>query len=240
MPKTDDLEAKLNETLAANAPKLSSDSKKSLVNWAPFLSFALGIVVLWGLIAIWQWAHVVNEFSRYAHDICSTYAGQGCGVVHRLGFWVWVSFVVLFCEALLYLVAVPLLRKRRKQGWNYLFYAALLSLAYACLNLLNGYGGVTAFFWGVTLTAIGLWLLFSIRDSYTSAVSVEIASPIIPPAPSTPPVPVVATTVSKPKAKSMTKKKTAKTSNTKTTRTALKKKAVKKPAAKKSAAKKKA
>ncbi len=163
------LETKLNGIFGKNAPKLAEGGKTWLVKYLPVIALVLGIVSLLGAWEIWRWAHVVNTYGNFASQACSA-AGVNCSNVlpSRLTVWIWVSLAVIVAESLLYLFAYPGLQARKKQGWNYLYYGALLNVAYAVVSLFSNYGsGFFSFVWSLLASAVGFWLLFQIRDAYT-------------------------------------------------------------------------
>ena len=58
------------------------------------------------------------------------------------------------------------LKARKKSGWNLLYYALLLNLAYGIVMAFTNYGGFSYLIGAVIGSAIGLYLLFQIRSSY--------------------------------------------------------------------------
>jgi uncharacterized membrane protein HdeD (DUF308 family) len=85
--------------------------------------------------------------------------------------WLWAGVVLIGVEGLLYLLAFPGLRDHKKQGWNYLFYGALLNLAYAVVSLFTNYNSVGNFLGALIGSAIGFYLLFQVRSAYVGAQS---------------------------------------------------------------------
>ena len=90
--------------------------------------------------------------------------------------WIWLALAVLVVEAVLYLLAFPGLRDRKKFGWNYLYWGALVNVAYAVVSLFDGYNGVGNFVGALIGSAVGLWLLFQVRSSYLGSKSTSAAS----------------------------------------------------------------
>jgi hypothetical protein len=157
------------------APKLPAGGTKHLVEWAPWVSLIVGVLTLWAAWALWHWAHVANGLLNYANDLCNAYGSystNACSNISsdRLTFWVWLGIIFLVVEGLLYLLAFPGLRDRKRQGWQYLYYGALVNVVYAVVSLFTNYG-VGNFIGGLIGSAVGFWLLFQIRDMYGKAVS---------------------------------------------------------------------
>lgn len=163
------LEANLEELFVKKAPALPAGGKKVLVEWAPWLSLLGGVFSLWSAYVLWHWAHAVSGLADFANQICSTYGGSGCGVGSRFSVWVWIAIAVLAVEGVIYLLAYPGLKARKKAGWNYLYYGALVNLAYGVVSIFTDYSGVSHFIGAVIGSAIGFWFLFQIRSAYNGA-----------------------------------------------------------------------
>ena len=164
------LEARLDNVFDKNAPKLPANAKKTLVAWAPWVALVVGILTLWAAWALWSWANVANDLINYTNTLCATYAGTGCdaaAAASRMNLWIWVGIAVLLAEGILYLLAFPGLRAHKRAGWNYLYWGALINVAYAVISLVAGYG-ITNFFGSLIGSAIGFWLLFQVRSSYSN------------------------------------------------------------------------
>lgn len=173
--KLTNLETKLDDLFVRSAPRLPEGARKGLANWLPIISLVVGILTLLAAFSLWRWAHAVDNVLG---GICNAYSVSGCGnlgVASRFSVWVWVAIIVMGVEGLLYLLAYPGLQARKKDGWNYLFYGALLNIAYAVVILFTGYNTVTNFLGALIGSAVGFYFLFQIRDMYASKK--EIAAP---------------------------------------------------------------
>ena len=188
MAKVSDLETKMSEVFLDKAPKMPAGGVKAITEWAPWIALVVGVLSLWSAWVLWHWAHwadsALNGALNYAHDLCkSSYdinATGYCASVNRasrLSFWVWLSLIVLAVEGVLYLLAYPGLKDRKKQGWNYLFYGALVNVAYAVFSLFTDYSGGGHFVGGLIGSAVGFWVLFQIRSAYTGK---KPAAPVAP------------------------------------------------------------
>lgn len=164
--KLDNLETKLDEVFVRKAPPLPKGGKKLLASWLPILSLLGGAFSLLSAWSLWHWAHVA---SNIVSDVCNAYSVSGCGnlgVTSRFSVWLWLGIIFIGVEGVLYLLAYPGLRDRKKEGWNYLYYGMLLNVAYAIVSLFTGYDIVTHFLGAVIGSAIGFYLLFQIRELY--------------------------------------------------------------------------
>lgn len=175
MAATNTLEDALADIFVKKAPKLPANAKKVIVQYLPWINVILGVLTIWAAWALWQWAHVADTLIDYANNISRIYGG-GDVVTSRMSLSIWLGVIVLAIEALLYLAAFPGTRDRKKIGWNLLFYAALVNVVYAVLVLFTDYGGFGNLLGGLIGSAIGLWLLFQIRDSYKDSTATSKAN----------------------------------------------------------------
>lgn len=161
--KADQLETKLDTIFEKNAPKLPSNARKTIADWAPWVALVVGVLSLLSAYWLWQAANAVNAYVNLANQISAAYGGVA--TTNNMNLWVWLALLVLLAEGLLYLLAFPGLKARKKSGWNYLYWGALVNVAYAVVSLftINGAGG---FIGGLIGSAIGLWILFQIRREY--------------------------------------------------------------------------
>lgn len=164
--KLNDLETKLTELFVRSAPSLPKGAKTAIASWMPVISLVIGVFSLWSAWVLWHWAHSVDNVLS---NICNAYSVSGCGsaTASRFSVWLWMGVILIGVEGLLYLLAYPGLRDRKKQGWNYLYYGALLNIVYAVVSLFTGYNTASSFFGGLIGSAIGLYFLFQIREAYT-------------------------------------------------------------------------
>jgi hypothetical protein len=164
------LESNLEDVFVKKAPALPSGGKKALVEYLPWINLILGLLSLYTAYVLWNWAHVANRFADYANSISAIYGGSPV-VTTRLTTMIWVGLAVLVLEALLYIAAFPALRARKKSGWNLLFYAMLVNVVYGVVMLFADYGGVGTLIGSLIGSAVGLYLLFQIRGSYSGAAT---------------------------------------------------------------------
>jgi hypothetical protein len=159
------LEKSLDNLFVKNAPVLPASVKKMLVEWLPWINLVFGVLTLWSAYWIWHWAHTANSLVDYANQLSAAYGGPKVAS-DRLSVMVWFALIVMVVEALLFIAAFPATRDRKKSGWDLMFYAMLVNIAYAVVVLFTDYGGVGSFIWSLVLSAAGLYLLFQIRASY--------------------------------------------------------------------------
>lgn len=161
-----DAEKSLDDIFVKKAPKLPESAKKFIVQYLPWINLALGVLTLWAAWGLWNWAHIANAWVDYANTISRVY-GTGNVVGDRLTLGIWLSLIVLAVEAVLYIAAFPGTKAKKKSGWNLLFYALIVNVAYSVVLLFTAYGGFGNLLGGLIGTAIGLYFLFQIRSSYS-------------------------------------------------------------------------
>jgi hypothetical protein len=159
------LEANLNDLFVKKAPELPAGGKKWLVQYLPWISVVLGLLTLYDAWTLWHWAHYASALINYANSLRAIYGGPPVAV-NRMGLGVWLGLAVLIGKAGCYLGAYTATGAHKKSGWDLLFYAGLLNVAYAVVILFSDYGSLSGLFGAVIGSAIGLYLLFQIRVSY--------------------------------------------------------------------------
>ena len=160
-----DLEKSLENVFVKSAPKLPEKGKEMLVSWLPWINLVLGILTLWAVYWLWQWAHVASDLTGYVNELNRVYGGPDIAV-RELTAMVWVGLIVLAVEAVLFLMAFQATRARTKRGWDLMFYALLVNLVYGVLVIFTDYGGVGSFIGYLIGSVVGFWLLFQIRGKY--------------------------------------------------------------------------
>jgi hypothetical protein len=166
------LEKTLSDLFVDKAPHLPAAGKNFLVQYLPWVNLVLGLLTLYAVWTLWQWATFADQLTQYANSINAAF-GTPAAPAGGLGFVVWLGLGVLLIEAILYIMAFPATRARRKSGWNLMFYAVLLNVVYAVVMLFSGYGGIGSLLGSVIGTAVGLYLLFQIRGSYLGQPAAE-------------------------------------------------------------------
>lgn len=138
--------------------KLPKSTRNSLGRVMWILALIGGILQLWAVWGLWQIGHYV----RWAVD-----GNLGAGWTEPdLGFFFYLSVIVLLIEAVVLLVAASKLKARKKEGWNLLFYALLINLGYGLVRLFTGFSGVSNLLWVLISSAIAAYFLFQVRDYF--------------------------------------------------------------------------
>jgi hypothetical protein len=164
------LEKSLDDIFGKQAPALPPNGKKFIVQVVPWLSLIGGLFTLYSAYLLWNWAHTANTFIDYANSLSAAYGGPQVAS-SRLSVGIWIGLAVLVVEGLLYVLAFPGTKDRKKSGWNLLFYAMLINIAYGLVIMFTSYGGVGSLIGTLIGSAIGFYFLFQIRGNYSAAKS---------------------------------------------------------------------
>lgn len=166
------LENNLNDIFGKKAPALPEGGKKALVEWLPWINLVFGVLSLLAALSLWRWANAANELIDYANTISGVYGGNPV-VAERMGVIVWLGLGVLAVQGLLLLAAFAPTRDRKKSGWNFMFYAALLNLVYGVVTLFSDYDYSGGFVGTILGSAIAFYLLFQIHDRYKNTAKAK-------------------------------------------------------------------
>lgn len=162
------LEKSLDELFVKNGPKLPEGFKKWLVKYLPWITVIIGVLTLLATLSLWRAGHTVNELVDYANQLSQAYGGESVSA-SKLGVGYWLALITLAAEAILYIAAFPALRQHKKSGWDLMFYALLVNVAYGFFAIFTSYAGVGNFIGSLIGAAIGGYFLFQIRSSYTKS-----------------------------------------------------------------------
>jgi hypothetical protein len=176
--KTYGFEAYLSDVFARNTPRIPNRNKRTLVAWVPIISFVVGILAFMAAWSLWNWAKAANTALYYAGTMCAAYTGYTCPVpISRYSMWLWIGIILLATEGLLYLFAYPKLRDRKKEGWNHLYYGAIINVVYVVVSLFTSYD-TTIYFIGTAISSVlGFYFLFQIRESYLDSQHIAPSNP---------------------------------------------------------------
>lgn len=138
------LESTLEEYLVKKAPALPENVKELIVKFAPYITLIMLIMALPAVLVLFGIGALLTPFSYMG--------GVNAGMTYT------VSMVVLAVSLVLEALAIPGLFKRTKQGWNLVFYSALVSavsslVSFNIVNLVIG-------------TLISLYFLFQVKSYY--------------------------------------------------------------------------
>lgn len=177
MAALDNLEKSLNEVFVKNAPfQLPENAKKFIVQYLPYFNLFFGVVSLWAVWNLYNWANTVNKWVDYANELTRTFGGTNYVSSSRFTAALWLSIILLAVQAVLWISAFPGTRDKKKSGWNLLFIALLVNTVYGVIVMFTDYGNFGSLLGAIISTVVGLYFLFQIRGNY----SAKGASPTAP------------------------------------------------------------
>lgn len=162
MSALESLEDSLGEVFE-KAPAMPENGKKTLAEWLPWISLVAGVLSVWLAYSLYHIAHNVGRAVDLLNSLAAAY---GTKTVGHMGFTVWLAIGVLAASGVIYLLAFPGLRDRKKAGWNLMFLAALVNVGYGVVALFTDYDGGSRFVGSLVSSAVAFYLLFQIRSLY--------------------------------------------------------------------------
>ncbi len=164
MKAVKDIENKLGD-LYKGAPAMPDSSKESLANAWPWIALVFGVLQL--LAAWFVWGVIASVEKLYtATNIYTAYTGVNYGLSSMDKLFIYLGAVMLVVDGVILLMAYGPLKNRARRGWDLIFLAALLNLAYAVVSLFIQDRGVGSFIGSLIGSAIGFYLLFQVRDKF--------------------------------------------------------------------------
>lgn len=135
------LEKDLEPIFLGKFPAFPENVKESIAQYGPYVLIALAVLGLFGLLTAFGIGTAAIGVTTLAY-----------------GFNFYVGVLLTGITLVLYLMAFTPLKARRRAGWNFLYYAVLISFVSNLLQL-NFIGAIIG-------AVIGFWVLFQIREKY--------------------------------------------------------------------------
>ncbi len=160
-----DLETKLDELLVNKAPyQIPKPGREAIVKAMPWAAIASGVLMLAAGWTLWSLLNTASMGLYIANSLGVAY-GMG-SMVPTFSPMIWLALLLLLIEAIIFFAASSGLGERKKQAWNLLYYAMLLSVVQAVVQFI-GYTNIGTLLSLLLGTVIGLYVLFQIRGYYT-------------------------------------------------------------------------
>lgn len=159
------LETTFIQIFVTNAPKLNSGAKKFLEKNAGTIALVLGALTALTVWSLWGWMRSANKLVDYANEMALRYGSEP--TADKVSLMAWLGLAILLAQAILFFRAYKPLQAAQKIGWDYIFYALLLDIAYAIAVSFTDYSGTVALIWSVLWSAVGFYLLFQVRGFFT-------------------------------------------------------------------------
>ena len=138
------LDKLLTEYLLKKAPPLPVAAKEFLVNFGPWISLILGIMLLPVILTVFGLGVVLSPIAMMA--------GARFGLGYTL------SILVAVLQMGLQFAAIPGLMKKQMAGWRMLFYGTLVGGLYSLVSF-----NIIGFIIG---TGLGLYFVYQIKSYY--------------------------------------------------------------------------
>ncbi len=147
-----------------DVPPLPKSTKKMFSDLLPWIALIFGVLQLLAAWGLYNWGRDINKLADAFNGYTSAF-GVAAGV-EKLSIFYWVSLVILIVDAVIMLMAYPGLKAKTKDGWNLIFLAVLVNVVYGVFSAFNSRGGAGSLVFSLIGSALGLYLLFQIRDHY--------------------------------------------------------------------------
>lgn len=135
--------------------KLPTNVKDVIVQFGPWVTLVIALLSLPAIFAIFGAGALVSVYGALA------------GVSYGPMFYV--AIIILIVQVVLMLMAVSPLLKRRRMGWQLVFYSSTISVVYSLFNSFSyGYFSFFGLLWGLIGAAISYYVIFQIRSYYKS------------------------------------------------------------------------
>ncbi len=138
------LETTLDQYLVKKAPAIPTAWKDVIVKVAPWLSLLMVIVSIPAILVLFGITAFVLPFSMFA----GPYAPAGISI----------AVILMIATIALEALAIPGLFKRSRQGWNFVFWSALVGALSNIISL-----NIGGFIIG---TLLSLYILFQVKSYY--------------------------------------------------------------------------
>lgn len=132
----------------AKAPHLPANWRKTIIDIAPWLSLIFGILGLFGLLSAGAVGILFSPLIILG------------GGMHGISFFI--TIILGIISAILSILSFKPLQGMKKKGWDYAFYALVISAISTLVGLVLTAGGLG----GIVGIIIGAYILFEVREMY--------------------------------------------------------------------------
>lgn len=143
--------------------KLPTTVREWIVAYGPWVAVAGGVLVVLFVVPTFLLSLSITAST-------ATYLAAYGATPAVAGPMYYLSLLVLAIQLVIMCMAIPMLLKRKRQGWLLMFYSSVVSLVYTVLNTFSyGYFGFGTLLGGLVGAAIGFYVLFQIRSYYKAS-----------------------------------------------------------------------
>lgn len=147
-------------------PPLPAEAKESLAKAWPVIALVFGVLQLFIAWGLWD---VIRRFERVSDAFSSLslyYTGTKIGLSASDKTLIYIGILMIVVDAVILLMAYPALKARSKKGWDLLFLATLINVAYAVFSLFIRDRGVGSLISSLLGSAVSFYLLFQVREKF--------------------------------------------------------------------------
>lgn len=153
--------------LFKDLPPLPKNAKDTIVNVMPWISLVFGILQVLAAYSVWRLADLTNRLADVADFYAASAGVSGTHLSSLDKSVIYLGAVVLAVEGVIGIMAYKALVARQRRGWDLLFLAALINIAYAVISIFINGRGFGDFLLSLIGSALGFYLLFQIKSAYT-------------------------------------------------------------------------
>jgi VanZ family protein len=146
-------------------PNISESGRESVAKVLPVLAVIFGVFQLAASYWVFKLARVAEQVDNLLRSY-SVLNGGNVGLSSTDKTLIYLGAIVLLADAVILLMAYSGLAARKKRGWDLLFLAGLVNVAYSVVSLFISGRGFGSFLFGMIGSAIGFWLLFQVRSRF--------------------------------------------------------------------------
>lgn len=158
-------------------PALPKNAKETIVQYWPIAAVVFGLLQLWVAYGLWDLLDKYNKVSDLVDSFAQYYTGASAGLSSLEKTSAYLGIAVLLISGVLMLLAAAPLQKRARKGWDLLFLAVVVQVAYSVVSIFTVEGGVGSFLANLVGAAVGFYFLFQIREYYGKKASVSTEKP---------------------------------------------------------------
>lgn len=157
--------------LFKGVPNLSDSSRETLAKVWPWVALIFGILQLLAAWSLWRFMDNFNQAADYVNSLSIYLSGDSVALSGTDKAIVYLGLITLVVDAVLLLMAYSPLKARQRRGWDLLFLASLLNVAYAVVALFMRGHGLGSFLFSLLGSAVGFYLLFQVRDKFSKVTA---------------------------------------------------------------------
>lgn len=150
------------------APPLSKSTKETLAGIWPWVALVFGVLQLAAAWSLWRLYDRVQPFNDLVDQYSQYYGNLDVGYSSVDKTFIFLAIAIAVVQGVLLLMAFSPLKARLKKGWDLMFLSAIVGIVYSVATLFVDGRGIGSFVFGVIITGFVLYLMFQLRDMYST------------------------------------------------------------------------